>query len=427
MFALSFRFWRPVASFLLVAMTAGQALGQRRVLYEPTLTRPPSGADGKNGPAPPSATAPVVPPNTAVLGKGPANIPPPTGYDPYAGRVVSTAPAVAPIGYAPPPAMSAAPYTMSTAPAPTIPYGTPGAPYSMPYGYGGRGRGYNYGAALQGVASATAATGQYWQDIEQARITREQANQAHLDTRKKQIEAELWYESIKPTAPSMAAAQRKADLEWARDDAPRTEIWSGRTLNVLLQSILRSPAPLSGPNIALEPATMRGLNLKDQSTRGSLAMTKDDGKIIWTETLQDAPFDAVRNHFTTGFAAATRSVLEGEAPGRSTIKELRNDLKGMRDKLDDMVGEIPPGRYTESSRLLRQLNETVDGLANPRLVKSASASWKANVHTVRDLVGHCIKNGVEFGPALDGDEAAYTTAYYAIRAYERGVMQLASR
>jgi hypothetical protein len=325
-------------------------------------------------------------------------------------------------------------YAMYTAPRPTttIPYGTPGAPYSMPYGYGWgyggpRGVGANYGAALQGVASVTAATGQYWQDIEQARISREQANQASLDTRKKQIEAELWYESIKPTAPSMAAARRQGDLEWARGEAPKTEIWAGRTLNVLMQSVLRSPNPLAGPTISLDPATIRGLNLSDKATRGNLAMAKDEGKIIWTETLQDAPFDDARNRFTKSFEAAMRSAQSGEPPARAIVNDLRNDLKQMNEKLDEIVSIIPAGRYTESSRLLRQLKDTVDGLANPRVVKSASTGWKANVHTVRDLVGHCMKNGLEFGPALDGDEAAYTAAYYAIRSYERGVMQLASR
>ena len=51
------------------------------------------------------------------------------------------------------------------------------------YGGGGYG-GYQdpLGAALQGEARLTMATGTYWKDISQARLTREQANQAALVT-----------------------------------------------------------------------------------------------------------------------------------------------------------------------------------------------------------------------------------------------------
>ena len=43
------------------------------------------------------------------------------------------------------------------------------------------------------------------------------------------------------------------------------------------------------------------------------------------------------------------------------------------------------------------------------------------------FAGNCLKNGLQFGPAVaSGDEPAYTAAYYAIRNYERGVSALAS-
>jgi hypothetical protein len=112
------------------------------------------------------------------------------------------------------------------------------------------------GAALQGLASMTSAQGNYWNQIEQARILRQQANQAALETRKKQIQFETWYEQNRPTALTMAAQNQSSLLTWARNDAEDTQIWDGRPLNVLLQSILRAPnrvLPASVQEVSLPP------------------------------------------------------------------------------------------------------------------------------------------------------------------------------
>ena len=55
-------------------------------------------------------------------------------------------------------------------------------------------------------------------------------------------------------------------------------------------------------------------------------------------------------------------------------------------------------------------------------VRPDSDGWRKGVRTVAELVGHCLKNGLQFGPAVTpADYPAYTAGYYAIRAYERGV------
>lgn len=294
-------------------------------------------------------------------------------------------------------------------------------------GWGMRSPGMSYGYALQGVASVTQAQGQYWQDIQKASLMREQTRQTAIDTQRKRVEYELWYEGVRPTAPKMRDAERATDLDWARKDPPNSEIWSGRTLNTLLKSILASPAPTRGPTLSLEAETIKGLNLTDKTTRGNLSLAKDEGKIDWTESLQEAAFDDMRDSFTKHFQAALKSANEGKSPTRTELGELRSDLKRMDEKLDDLVRDLPPSRYIESRRLLNQLKDTVKGLSNPRVVKNASNEWKKNVSTVGDLVNHCLKHGLEFGPAVaSGDEAAYTAAYYAIRSYERGVTQMST-
>ena len=92
----------------------------------------------------------------------------------------------------------------------------------------------------------------------------------------------------------------------------------------------------------------------------------------------------------------------------------------------EAVQQIEPALLSfmsESRRLLNQLKETVTGLGNARVVRSLNPGWRSEVHTVAQLVGHCMRNGLSFGPAAAAeDEPAYTAAYYAIRNYERGLV-----
>ena len=201
-----------------------------------------------------------------------------------------------------------------------------------------------------------------------------------------------------------------------------TEIWSGKTFNVLLRSIRDSANPTGGPNIPLDPPIVKAINLSDDTTRANLSLAKDEGKIDWPELLLEKPFDEFRNGFQKGFEKGIQSVNSGTPLDREQLKNLRADLGALSNKLDDMIRDISPSQYIGSRRLLNQLKETVDGLGNARVVRSANQAWKKDVHTVAQLVSHCMKNGLTFGPAVASeDEPYYTAAYYALRSYERGV------
>ena len=220
---------------------------------------------------------------------------------------------------------------------------------------------------------------------------------------------------------------RQAVLDRARRDPQDTDIWSGSTLNVLLKSILASEAPTRGPNISLGQDTLHGLNLTDGISRGSLAMAKDDGKIEWTDALLNAAFDPSRKRFGENGAKAMKAALVGEKSDRSTLEDLRTDLKTLADQLDEEVATLAPSSYIESRRLLNKLKDALLGLSTDRIVASCNSSWRKDVRTVADLVAYCQQKGVEFGAAAaEGDRVRYQAAWLAIRAYERGTVQLAS-
>src|SRR5262245_60006284 len=92
------------------------------------------------------------------------------GYDPRAyGGYLYTEPALAPAVVVPA-FSSAGPYTLTTYP---LYYQDP------------------YSATIQGLASLTSATGQYYKDVQTARIYREQSRQASLETARQRLQLQM--------------------------------------------------------------------------------------------------------------------------------------------------------------------------------------------------------------------------------------------
>src|SRR5262249_18738532 len=117
-----------------------------------------------------------------------------------------------------------------------------------------------------------------------------------------------------------------------------------------------------------------------------------------------------------------RQLNSGTMPSRPLLKQLNGDWQRLSDKLDDQVRDLSPSSYIESRRLLNQLKDTVKGLGDQRLCKSCHGNWRKTGGTFGELVDYCQKNGLQFGPAVDGDEPSYTAAYYSMRAYERALV-----
>jgi len=275
---------------------------------------------------------------------------------------------------------------------------------------------------LTGVASVTAATGQYWNDIQQARITREQARQMSYDTARQRVELEAWYESRKMKTQDLIDNQVRTDLERARRDPPMTEIWSGQSLNALLNNILKHPRPTSGPHIPLSQEILQGINLIDRTSRANISLAKEEGRIAWPLGLQEEEFDEPRERFSKLFAQAISQINSGSLPEVRDLRQMRRDLETMQQKLEEQIQTLSPGTYISCRRTLNQLREQLAGLSNPSLCRSCQ-TWRQKARTVADVVNVCLTTGLHFGPAVaPGDERAYTAFYFQLRNYERALM-----
>jgi hypothetical protein len=327
------------------------------------------------------------------------------------------------------------PYLASTAGLGANPYSLSTNSYGGMGGYGypfyslnlGRFGGalYGFGYALQGNASLTRANAQYWKDIQTAALQREGVRQEAINTARRRIEFEQWYDTVRPTAVSMRSREMAADLDSARRAATDTAILSGRALNTLLGSIQKSGKMSSGPMVPLDEDVVRKINVTG-GTNGNVGLLKDGGKLTWPEGFHDARFDEPRKRLTRNVALAVQTLKDGDAVRPELIQDIRGDAKAIAAALDETASDLSPPQYIEARRFLRRLEDGITALADPRVANYFNNNWQPRGKNVAELVGHMTRLGLQFAPASPGDEAAYRAVFQALRAYEAGV-QFAQR
>jgi hypothetical protein len=360
--------------------------------------------------------------NTSVLGRSLASIPPSAfGVNPFL-STLGTGPSLSPFGLS----TVGNPYLGG---APTL----GGGGYSMSTAGGGYGGGYGgygsyippFAAALDGYADLTRATGQYWKDIGQARITREKANQETLVTERKRIEFQRWLESTRLTAPQMRERELTTDLQRARKNPPATEIWSAKPLNDLLRSIQSSKLNRAQSPILAED-TLKQTNLTDGTSHSNVGMLKEGGNLEWPEPLKDAQFDKLRARLARNLRVAVDQLKHNDPLEASLVKDIKSDFKELNKVLNDTAGDLSPAQYIESKRFLNQLSEAIRALSDPKVVNHFNGKWAARGKNVAELVSFMTKEGLIFAPAAPGGEAAYNALYLALRNYEASLQSAQS-
>jgi hypothetical protein len=395
--------------------------------------------------------------NTAVLGQAFSNIPPyMLGYNPYPPINIGPsfpinppfAPAVNPLlttGGLGNPYLSSAglanPYlssggygggygggggaTLST----TGGYGGGGYSYSTdPYGAGGAG-GYSnpYNGYLTGAASVTSANGQYQNQIQQARLLREQSRQAAIDTRRKLYDEAMYEARNRPTSQDMIDRDRQTALTSARRDAPMADVLSASALNALYRQVAKEQgvAKKRGPNVPLGEDLLKEINLSPLSTRANVGLLKDDGKLSWPAPLQDEQFAPARKKISQLIEDAVQQVKFGNPVKQEDLRDLRENYRDLSDRLRNSVSDMSPTDYIVAQRYLRQVGDALKALEDPKAANYFT-KWKAKGKNVAELVQNMSDAGLEFAPAAPGQENAYRSLYNALQAFDAG-MQVASK
>ncbi len=298
-------------------------------------------------------------------------------------------------------------------------YGNPGI-YGgrYPNGIYGRGYGYltGYGNALQGQATVMDAYGNLGLQSEQARIMREQAEQAKLVT-KRQTFDEMKYER-ENTESFTEKLEKNEALKIRRliNNPLPAEVTSGSAFNTLLPflSQVAQNSHSGGPPVPLDQELLKQINVSSGIATAGAGVLKDGGKVTWPFPLRGSMQEELDPLLQQAVNLAAQNKMTPKLYNQITgkINTIFEDLRTQFHK-----EEIDGSAFLEGKRFIDSLNGSVALLKSPNASKYFNGTYAARGNTVDELVLNMTTRGLKFAPAQPGNEDAYFALQSALQQY----------
>jgi hypothetical protein len=293
-------------------------------------------------------------------------------------------------------------------------------------GYGGGYGGYNPynpynpyssfgpGATLMGAADVMRAYGKVVNDQEEARIKREMANQARLETVKKEFDLRMYIKANTPTYTQEQERIAKNTLRRIQSNSLPGEIASGKSLNYLLKDM--AGKKLEGDPVPLSEGVLNHLNV----TKGTygVGILRDDGRVTFPTALRQQTSDKQLEGLNMRLQELVREASKGRPVDPNVLRDVRDQMDTIREELVAKVNEIPTSQYLDAKRFLQDFNEAT--IALERGEAAAQAKFQRFVEggkTLQELADYMVKNGLRFAPATASDEAAYRAVHSMLANY----------
>src|SRR5262249_9748759 len=131
-----------------------------------------------------------------------------------------------------------------------------------------------------------------------AKLTKEEAKQAQLKTRRQSFDEWLYERAHRPTSEDERERLLQEKIRRSRNDPPPGEIWSGKALNDLMVGIRRMQAQrIPGPTVPLHPDRLKQITVTAGATgtgTGSIGLLREGGKLYWPLTLKRPAYEEER-------------------------------------------------------------------------------------------------------------------------------------
>jgi serine/threonine protein kinase len=203
----------------------------------------------------------------------------------------------------------------------------------------------------------------------------------------------------------------------AQSSTPLASITLGGSLNDLLKQAQKAAgAPGRSPDFQLDQVVLRRINASHQS--GTVRLLRAADALKWPAALKGDEYKKDRLALERLFREAK------QAAGKVCPDTLRDGLAGykrMAERLIAKVNELSPAQYIEAKRFLNQINEALTALGRADVVKFFNGDYDPKGQTVGELAQHMTRNGLQFAPALAGDEVAYLALHHAFVRYLEAV------
>jgi len=313
-------------------------------------------------------------------------------------------------------------------------YGNPYASlYSGGYGaglggYGGGYGGYGYpyydpnASVVMAGASVISAQGGFFVKQQQAFKMREAVYADRLENRRRLFDEYLYEREKTPTPEQDRQRYLREQFDRSRNNPPVTEIYSAKSLNDLLAD-LRSNAGKSDSatlrtfQLPLDEAALKHINLSKGT--GNLGLLKNEGRLSWPVGLSGSEFKEEREQVNSLAREAVNQASFNGQVDSGTIRELVNETEQLRKQFRRTGRDLPPWMYIEASSFLNNLNDATRALQQPDVGNFISGKYAIKAKTIPELVKFMNDNGLQFAPAVPGDEPAYMALQQSLSTYDR--------
>lgn len=308
-------------------------------------------------------------------------------------------------------------------------------PTAVQYGGGGGGGwwggGWGYqpatGAALNGFANIISSEGQFRVANQQSRLIGQQVKQAQLETKRKSLEEWLYERDILPTRQDEIERDQYQQLRRSRNNPLPSEIWTGRALNDLFQSINKMHRTgVPGPNVPIQPWVLQNINFTSGTTARGAGVFKQGSDLQWPGAFDDAGFEPLRKQADGLVQKLVAEAATGRVNG-ATLRQFNQTLNDMEGEVRARVSDMTPTDNIQARRYLRELRESAQVFNQRDLERYFGQAARIQAGNVAELVDRMNAQGVRFAPAVSGDEEAYNSLWNSLASFEIAMSQGGTR
>lgn len=282
-------------------------------------------------------------------------------------------------------------------------------PYYAP-SLGGGGVLYGEGALLNAYANVVTSQ-------EQARILREQAMQAKIDTARKRFDFDLYVRANTPTYADEQKKIAKQTLKRIQVASNPAEIASGKALNILLDDVRNFPNKKANMDpLTLSDDVLKQLNVTTKNL--GVGILRHEGKFTWPVALADlVPLDqqkTIEKQVQIAVADAAKGKIDGQL-----LADIGLRMDTIKKLLTTKVNDLKTTQYLEADRFLSDFRDSRQALEEGQMVVQDKFNrFVQGGKTMQELADFMVNNGLKFAPGGPSDEGGYRALHSALVAFD---------
>jgi hypothetical protein len=249
-----------------------------------------------------------------------------------------------------------------------------------------------------------------------------------------------------PTPEEIREQAQQERLHRARNNPPRQEILSAKSLNVLLVDLQQlDDRDIRAPDQVLTQELLQQINVTTGRGSTQIDLLKQT-RLTWPVALRGSQYDNERQLLNSLVGKAKKqsggmlsrpietSVLNLPSIGReigapsiraahakldpALVREMVEAIENLEALLALNIKDLPAPRHVEAKRFLRHLKEELEVLQQPDAGFYVNGTYAARGKSVQELIRHMSAHGLRFAPAQAGSETSYLALHHALAAYD---------